>query len=90
MTDQILLQGITLEELNAKIQEGISTQLKQLQNKETSTNELISGKDIQSEMGVCHATIHNWKKKAILKPIYIGGKVYFKRSELPHNKKVKS
>jgi predicted DNA-binding transcriptional regulator AlpA len=56
----------------------ISNQMPDPQDKE----ELLNMEEVLKFLKVSKVTIHNWKKKGIIKSHRIGRKLYFKRGEL--------
>lgn len=66
------------DQLTAKI-EAVE---KKLFNENSENPEYITRKEVKNLLSVSFPTIHNWTNKGIIKPYYIGKKVYFKRSEI--------
>jgi len=81
---QIQLVGITSEELLNSIFKGIDARFaqleKQFQPREPET--YLTRKQTCELVGVNYTTLTNWKKKNILVPVSIGGRVLYKRSEI--------
>lgn len=45
-------------------------------------NEYLSRKDVALMFGVDISSVHNWAKSGKIKPLGIGGRVYFLRSDI--------
>ncbi len=44
--------------------------------------EYLTRRDLASLLDIDISTVHNWSKRGILNPYGIGGRVYYKRSEV--------
>ena len=75
---------VTPDELRDLIIEGIKLQLKELKEhfEPKVPNEYLSRSDLSKMLKVDLSTIHNWSKKGKLKSYGIGGRIYYKRSEV--------
>lgn len=85
--NQILLSQITPNELANLISENVKEQIQNLANglsnqNKPHQNEVVSRKEVAEMFNVSLVTIHDWMNEGILKPYKIGGRTYFKRSEL--------
>jgi predicted DNA-binding transcriptional regulator AlpA len=45
-------------------------------------NELITKKELHKMLDISKTTVFNWTKKKWLKPISIGSKVYYRKSDI--------
>jgi len=43
---------------------------------------VISNEEIRDVLNISRVTVHRWCKKGILKPLKIGGRVYFKKKDI--------
>jgi hypothetical protein len=74
----------TPQELQNQINEGVKVQLENfLQHfKPKQPNEYLTRRNIADMFNVDISTVHNWCKSKRLKPLGIGSRVYFLRSEV--------
>lgn len=74
----------TPEQLQEKISEGVKNQLQDfLKNfKPKQPNEYLTRSEVADLFKVDLSTIHNWCKSGKLKPMGIGARVYFLRSDI--------
>lgn len=81
---QIQFIQYTPEQLQEEIQKGISTQLEEfLKNfKPKESDELLTRSELAKFLKVDLSTIHNWCKKGKLKPLGLGARVYFRKSDI--------
>jgi predicted DNA-binding transcriptional regulator AlpA len=74
----------TPQELQNQINEGVKSQiqdfLKHYQPKQP--NEYLTRSDVAKMFNVDLSTIHNWCKSGKLKPLGLGARVYFLRSDI--------
>jgi len=74
----------TPQELQIQINEGVKSQiqdfLKQFQPKQP--NEYLTRSDVAKMFNVDLSTVHNWSKSGKLKPLGLGARVYFLRSDI--------
>ena len=81
---QIQFVQVTPEQLQDAIIEGVNTQLtdlkKHFQPKEAE--EYLTRNEVAKMLKVDLSTLHNWNKKGKLKTYGLGGRVYYKRSEI--------
>jgi hypothetical protein len=52
------------------------------QKKHSLTDEWLDSQDIKHILNISDRTIHNWKRKGILKYSKVDGKLYFKKSHI--------
>lgn len=74
----------TPQELQSQINEGVKSQLqdflKHFQPKQP--NEYLTRADVAKMFNVDLSTVHNWCKSGKLKPLGLGARVYFLRSDI--------
>ena len=74
----------TPQELQNQINEGVKSQLqdflKHFQPKQP--NEYLTRSDVAKMFNVDLSTVHNWGKSGKLKPLGLGARVYFLRSDI--------
>jgi len=85
--NQILFSQITPEELANLISENVKEQIQNLakglnQLNQPQQKEVVSRKEVAEMFDVSLVTVHDWMNNDILKPYKIGGRTFFKRSEL--------
>ena len=51
-------------------------------NKINQYEKILSRKDVSQLLGISQATLWRWSKNGILKPYYLGGRVYYKYDEI--------
>lgn len=80
--NNVILQGITAEELSKLI----AVEVQKLQNQKNTapnpTDDLITPKEACEILQCTSVTLWRWEKKGRVTPYGIGGKKFFKRSEL--------
>lgn len=83
-TQQISIINITVEELQKAITLGVQKQLQELKNsfQPLKPTEYLSRHDVAKMLQVNLSTLHNWNKQKVLQSYQIGGRVYYKRSEI--------
>lgn len=84
MSTNIEIFQLTKEQLHHAINESLKTQLedlkKHLQPKEPK--EYLTRSEVAKMLKIDLSTVHNWNKKGILISWQIGGRVYYKRSQV--------
>lgn len=80
----IQMVGISPQELQDAISQDVKNHLEALKsNFEPKTPiELLSRREVAELLKIDLSTVHNWVKKGKLKSYGIGGRVYFKRTEI--------
>ena len=83
----IQLIQVTPNELADLISENVKTSIQNLAKGLSDLNtpqqkEIVSRKEVAEMFDVSLVTIHDWMNNDILKPYKIGGRTFFKRSEL--------
>ncbi len=81
---QVQFISVTPEQLQNAIIEGVKSQLQDLKShfQPKEPTEYLSRQEVAEMLSVDLSTIHNWKTKGILNAYQIGGRVFFKRSEV--------
>ena len=84
MGKQIQFIQVTPDELQDAILKGIEKQLDELKKtfKPKQPTEYLTKNDVRDLFSVDIGTVTNWAKKGILKPVGIGSRVYFRRSDI--------
>lgn len=77
----IQVQGISAETLLQKF-DSLESQIKLLQQSQTSADRLITREETAKLLGVSLVTLHSWVKSNILTAYRIGNKVRFKENEV--------
>lgn len=68
----------TQDQLVAQVVNELKNELKQA----TFTEKYLTREEVSELLKISLSTIHNWTKKEILHPYQIGGRVYFKASDI--------
>ena len=68
----------TQDQLVARVVSELKQELKQA----IFTEKYLTREEVSKLLTICLSTIHNWTKKGILQAYQIGGRVYFKASEI--------
>jgi hypothetical protein len=84
---QIQFISVNPNELAELISENVKVQIQNLARdlSELSTpqqNEIVSRKEVAEMFQISLVSLHEWTKNGILTPYKIGGRTFFKRSEL--------
>lgn len=77
----IQIQGISADTLLGQIKKAVKELLPQPQP-QTTTDRLLTRKEVCGILQVSLVTVHNWTKAGILNPYRIGNKLRFKESEV--------
>jgi predicted DNA-binding transcriptional regulator AlpA len=74
----------TPQELQQQINEGVKNQLQEFFKKfePKQPNEYLTRQQVAKMFDVDLSTIHNWSKSKKLKPLGLGARVYFLRSDI--------
>ncbi|QRM89526.1 helix-turn-helix domain-containing protein [Lacinutrix sp. WUR7] len=80
----VQLIGLTPEQLQSAIIDGVKTQLEDLKShfQPKEPTEYLTRQEVATILKVDLSTIHNWCKSGKLLPYGIGKRVYFKRADL--------
>ena len=68
----------TQEQLVARVVNELKNELKQA----TFTEKYLTREEVSKLLTICLSTLNNWNKKGILHPYQMGGRVYYKASEI--------
>jgi hypothetical protein len=81
---QIILNGISIESLVTLITNAVIEEIKEVVvNKESKIDyDLLTREQTCDFLNIDKSTLFNWDKQNILKPYRIGGRVYYKKSEI--------
>ena len=82
MEHQILLQGISANQLSELILAGIDQRLKEISPINQDERKYLTRKDVTELLSISMPTLHDWCKKKILNPYRIGNRVFFKSDEI--------
>lgn len=84
MMKSIQLIQVTPEELREAIVDGVKIQLNDLKShfQPKIPTEYLTRAEVKDLLKIDLSTIHNWSKKGKLQAYGIGGRVYYKRSEI--------
>ena len=79
--------SITPEKLQNAIIEGLKTQIESLilLSQQKEQNEYLTRLDVAELFQIDISSVHNWTKKGILQSYQIGGRVYYKRTEVENS-----
>lgn len=79
----LLFTQVTSCELQTMINEAMASQLKSIQlSSTTSHEEYLTTDEVSKLFKISISTVHNWRKAGTLLACQIGGKVFFKRSDI--------
>ena len=81
---QVQLLGMTQEENNLPIFNYIDKKFDELKKsfQPKEPTEFLTRQEVSSLLKIDLSSVHNWTKKKILQSYQIGGRVYYKRSEV--------
>ena len=82
MEHQILLQGISANQLSELILAEIDQRLKEISPINQDERKYLTRKDVTELLSISMPTLHDWCKKKILNPYRIGNRVFFKSDEI--------
>jgi excisionase family DNA binding protein len=81
--EQITLTQFSAEQLKNIFKEAISSQIRGLSLEGPKPpEEYLTIEEVSLLFKVDISTVYNWRKKGILKASQLGGRVYFKRSDI--------
>jgi len=80
----IQVHQVTLEELGDFISQTIKNQFDNLNSnfQAKEPNQYLTRNQVKELLNVDLSTLYNWNRRKILKPYGVGGRVYYKRSEI--------
>ena len=74
---------ITPKQLSQLLREVVKEQLQELHQPQPSNKQaLLSRQQTCDYFGISKPCLHDWVKNGILKPTKVGGRVYFKQSDI--------
>ena len=80
---QLFITQVSPGELQTMINEAMASQLKSIQlSSTTSHEEYLTTVEVSKLFKISISTVHNWRKSGTLVACQIGGKVFFKRSDI--------
>lgn len=79
-TPEKLIKEITLEVVKG-VKESLINEIKK-ELKPNEPNTYLTRQELSSMLSVDISSIHNWTKRGILTAFQIGGRVYYKRSDV--------
>jgi len=80
---QLFITQVSPGELQTMINEAMASQLKSIQlSSTTSHEEYLTTVEVSKLFKISISTVHNWRKAGTLSACQIGGKVFFKRSDI--------
>ena len=80
---QFNITQVSPEELQTMFNEALASQLKSIQlSSTTSPEEYLTTVEVSQLFKISISTVHNWRKSGTLLACQIGGKVFFKRSDI--------
>lgn len=84
MAETIQLIQVTPEQLQNAIIEGVKTQLQDLKKhfEPKTPTEYLTRVEVAELLKIDLSSVHNWTKKGILTAYQIGGRVFYKRTEI--------
>ena len=84
MTDAILLNEVTPQQLTDAILNGVKNQLDDLKKDFTpkEPDDFLTRKEVKELLKISITTVHDWANKGILKNYKVGNRTYFSRKEI--------
>ena len=84
MTDAILVNGVTPQQLTETILNGVKTQLDELKKSYSpkEPEDFLSRMEAAKLLKISLTTIHDWSNQKILKAYKVGNRTYFSRKEI--------
>lgn len=83
MTDRALMTFLTPEQLQTLIREAIREEIAtRVPEEKAGDDDLITQAEACKLLRKSRQTLATWRKRGLIAPIYIGGAVYYKKSEL--------
>jgi hypothetical protein len=80
----VIIEGMTKQEFLSAIAEGVKKEIEQLKKdfQPKKPTEYLTRIEVAEMLSIDLSSVHNWTKKGILQSYQIGGRVYYKRSEV--------
>ena len=83
MKDQIILSSISIDQLKSVIADVVQEGIRASQSREEAAKFLSIAETCKLfKPSISRGTLHNWTKGGVLKSYPIGGKVFYKYSEI--------
>lgn len=84
MTNQIFLNGISIEDFQNQLIGKLKTELLSIapQTPNETEDEFLTAKQVSKLLGVSLVSLHKWKKEGKIKFHRFGTRIRFKRSEI--------
>lgn len=84
MGNSINLIELSVEDLKNLFCQVIKTELRVIKKdlKPKEPNSFLTRKEVAEMLKIDLSTVHNWRKKGLLKPHQIGNRVYYKLNEI--------
>lgn len=79
---KIMIEGTTIVEFEAKIEQIISTCLSNIELREQEKFEYLTRKQTAELLQVSLVTLNNWSKNKTLTPYSIGNRVYYRHKDI--------
>ena len=81
--EQATFTQLSIEQLTSIINEAVQVQVSNLQSEgQTLPQEYLTVKNVTELLQVSTSTVNNWKRSGVLPSYQIGGRVYFKRTDI--------
>lgn len=77
-----MLKSNTFETTKDQLVARVVSELKHELTQATFTEQFLTREEVSELLKISLSTIHNWTKSEILQPYQIGGRVYFKASDI--------
>jgi excisionase family DNA binding protein len=84
MTDAILVNGVTPQQLTETILNGVQNQLEELKKNFTpkEPDDFLTRMEVAKLLKISLTTVHDWMNANILKAYKVGNRTYFSRKEI--------
>lgn len=84
MTDAILVNGVTPQQLTETILKGVENQISDLKKNFTprEPDDFLTRMEVAKLLKISLTTVHDWQNKKILKAYKVGNRTYFSRKEV--------
>ena len=84
MTDAILVNGVTPQQLTETILKGVETQINDLKKNFTpkEPDDFLTRMEVAKLLKISLTTVHDWMNTNILKAYKVGNRTYFSRKEI--------
>ena len=84
MTDAILVNGVTPQQLTETILKGVETQINDLKKNFTpkEPDDFLTRMEVAKLLKISLTTVHEWANTGTLKAYKVGNRTYFSRKEI--------